>query len=299
MRDKLLVWFQAARPFTLSASVTPVLVGSALAFREGQFSFLLFVLVMAASLLVQAGANLVDEFSDDARPESNHKLPAFYKVIARGLLSRRAVKLGAAVCFGVATIIGLYLIFVAGWPILVISITSAAVAYFYAGGSKPLGAIGLGHIMVFIFMGPVMVLGTYYVQTQAFATEVILLSIPVGCTVTAILVANDLRDIDEDKAAGKMTPVTRFGRRFGQWEWTLLVTIPFLIVIALVVTKGKGFLSLLTLLAIFQMMRTARVIWQATVRTEIAPALPGSTKLHGLFGLLLSAGVALSRYTTL
>lgn len=296
MRDKLLVWYQAARPFTLSASVTPVLVGSALAFRQGQFRFLIFVLVLMASLLVQAGANLVDEFSDDARPEGNNKLPAPYKVIALGLLSRRAVKLGAAVCFGMATIIGLYLIIITGWPLLVVCLASAAVAYFYAAGPKPLGSIGLGHILVFLFMGPVMALGSYYVQTQTFVTEVMWLSIAVGCTVTAILVANDLRDIDEDKAAGKVTPVTRFDRRFGQWEWTLLVTAPFLIVIALMVTQGKGILNLLSLLALFQLVRTSRVIWQAKVRTEMAKALPGSSRLHGQFGLLLSAGVVLSRF---
>lgn len=296
VRDKLFVWYRAARPFTLSASIIPILVGSALAFRQGQFSLFLALLVLVASLLVQAGANMVDEFSDHARPEGNNKLLAPYKVIALGLLSSRAVKLGAAVYFGIATVIGLYLVSISGWLLLVICLTSAAVAYFHAAGPKPLGSIGLGHLLVFLFMGPVMVLGAFYVQTQTFTTEVLWFSIPIGCTVTAILVANDLRDTEEDNAAGKITPVTLFGRQFGQWEWTLLVTASFLIVIVLTVTEGKGILNLLSLLALFQAVRASRMIWRARVRTELAPALPASSKLHGQFGLLLSLGVVLSRF---
>ena len=216
MRDKLLVWYRAARPFTLSASIIPVLVGSSLAYREGRFSLLLFVLALAASLLVQAGANMVDEFSDHARPEGSGKLLAPYKVIALGLLSSKAVKWGAAVCFGVATIVGIYFISVAGWPILAMCLASAAVAYFYSAGPKPLGSIGLGHPLVFFFMGPVMVVGAYYVQTQTFTLEALWLSLPIGCTVTAILIANDLRDMEEDSSVAKITPVTRFGRLFGK-----------------------------------------------------------------------------------
>ncbi len=299
VRDKLLIWYRASRPFTLSASIIPVLVGSTLAFRQGQFSLPLSLLMMVASLLVQVGVNMVDEFSDHARPERNNKLLAPYKVIALGLLSSRAVKLGAVVCFGIATVIGLYLISITGWPLSVICLASVAVAYFYAAGPRPLGSIGLGHLLVFVFMGPVMVLGSYYVQTQTFTTEVFWFSIPIGCTVTAILVANDLRDMEEDHAAGKITPVTLFGRRSGRWEWTLLVTASFLIVVVLTVTGGKGVSNLLSLLALFQVIRASRVIWHAKVRTELALALPASSKLHGQFGFLLSAGVGLGRFVSL
>jgi len=293
---KLRVWYRASRPFTLSASIVPVLVGSALAFREGQFSLGLFALVLLASLLVQITANLVDEYSDHARPEGNEKLLAPYKVIALGLLSSRAVKWGAAVCFGTATVIALFLISVAGWPVLAICLAAAAVAYFYSAGPRPLGTIGLGHPLVFLFMGSVMVLGTYYVQTRTFTVGALWFSLPVACTVTAILVANDLRDLEEDNAAGKITPVTLFGRRFGRWEWTLLVVAAFLAVIALAVAGGQLPMALLSLLALPQAVSALRAVWHGQERSELALALRASARLHGLLGLLLAIGVALGRF---
>ncbi len=296
---KLGVWYRASRPFTLSAAIIPVLVGSALAFRQGQFSPLLFGLVVVASLLVQVGANLVDEYSDHARPGGNTKLIAPYKVIALGLLSSRAVKWGAAVCFSTAIVIGLYLISIAGWPVLVICLTSLLVAYFHAAGPRPLGSTGLGHPLVFLFMGPVMVLGAYYVQTGTFTSEALWLSLPVACTVTAILVANDLRDMEEDNAAGKITPVTLFGRLFGRCEWTLLVMASLLIVIILAVTVGKSPLYLLSLLALLPAVRASRAVWHGRERSELALALRASAGLHGQLGLLLSVGVVLSRFILL
>jgi 1,4-dihydroxy-2-naphthoate octaprenyltransferase len=128
------VWFLAARPFTLPASVVPILVGSALAFRHDEASLLRFVLALLGSLLVQAGVNFVDEYSDHDRPAGAHKHLAPYKVLARGELTPRAVRAGTIVVFGVATLIGIYFIAVAGWVILAVCLASVAVAYFYAGG---------------------------------------------------------------------------------------------------------------------------------------------------------------------
>ena len=197
-RTYLHIWFRASRPYTLSASIVPVLVGSALAFQERQAGLLLFALVLTGSTLVQVGTNLVDEYADHVRPEATKKFLAPHKVIALGLLSAQSVKLGALVSLGIATAIGLYLVVVTGWPILAICLASIGVAYFYAGGPKPLGTLALGGPLVFLFMGPIMVMGTYYVHTTDITLAVLLLSIPVGCMVTAILVANDLRDLEED-----------------------------------------------------------------------------------------------------
>ncbi|MBI4267125.1 MAG: 1,4-dihydroxy-2-naphthoate octaprenyltransferase [Chloroflexi bacterium] len=297
--DKLRVWYRASRPFTLSAALTPVLVGSALAFKEGNFSPGRFILVLLGSLLVQVAANLVDEYSDHSRPEGNHKLLAPYKVIALGLLSANAVKRGALACLGAAAGIGAYLITVAGWPILAICLVSGGVTYFYSAGPRPLGAVGLGHPLVFLFMGPVMVFGAYYVQAQVFTLQALWVSLPVGCTVTAILVANDLRDYEEDRSAGKTTPVTLLGRDFGQWEWTLLVLTAFVVVTGLAVLKITSPLALAALLALPQAVRARRRVWHGRERPELALALRASARLHGYLGILLAAGVALDRFVTL
>lgn len=287
--NKIHIWFRASRPFTFSGAIVPVLVGTSPAFREGW----LFLLVLVACLLVQIATNLVDEYSDHGRPEGQGKLLAPYKVIALGLLSAGAVKRGAAVCFGIATIIGIYLIIRTGWPILALCAAGIVVAYFYSAGRLSLGKLGLGQPLVFLFMGPVMVMGSYYVQTQSFTLESLWLSLPVACTVTAILAANDLRDYEEDKAAGKRTPVTMLGRRFGRREWLGLVVAAYLIIFGLVVTGSLGIMGLLPLLALPQAVRTFRLVWQGSDRAQLAPALPATAIFHGLFGFLLAAGISL------
>ncbi len=290
------VWYRASRPFTLPASVVPVLVGSALAFREGQADAGLFVLVLVASLLVQVGANLVDEYSDHGRVEEGSKMIAPYKVIALGLLSERAVKLGALTSFGLATLAGLYIVAVTGWPILAVSLASLAAAYLYAGGPKPLGAYAIGQPMVFVFMGLIMVMGTYYVHTQALTVESLLLAAAVGCTVTAILVANDLRDREEDMGAGKSTPVTLWGRPFGRLFWTVLVAAGFALPVALAIFGGMGLLLLLPFLALPRAYQAWRTLRHGNDRPAFLTGLRQSASFHWWYGVLLALGVGLGRF---
>ena len=289
-------WYRASRPFTLPASVVPVLVGSALAFQEGRASLHLFFLVLVASLLVQIATNLVDEYADHARPGAKRKHSAPYKVISLGLLSAGAVKRGAVVCFGVATAIGLYLVFIASWPILVISLASLAVAYAYAAGPYPLGSLGIGQVLVFIFMGPVMVMGAYYVHTQAVTLEGLVVSIPVACIVTAILVANDLRDVEEDRASGKVTPVTLMGRNRAVWFWLSLVLVAYVVVAGLAVVGDLSLAPLLAFLSLPMSARAFRSLWHQEERVLLARGLRYSATQHMWFGVLLALGVAVGRF---
>ena len=289
-------WYLASRPFTLTASVAPVLVGSALAFSEEAASPLMFVLVLTASLLVQVGANLVDEYSDHARPECSQKVMAPYKVIALGLLSASAVKRGAVASFAVATAIGLYIVLVTGWPVLAISLASLAVAYLYAGGPRPLGTYAIGEPLVFVFMGLIMVMGTYYVHTQTVTVAALLLSIGVGCMVTAILVANNLRDLEEDAAAGKRTLVTLWGRGFGRWLWASLVVAGIAIPVGLALTGSMGLLLLLPLLALPNAVQAQRTLWRGKDRVSLLVGLRQSARLHWRYGVLLAVGVGLARF---
>lgn len=296
VRGKLDAWYRASRPFTLPASVVPVLVGSALAFREGQASLGLFALMLIASLLVQVGANLVDEYSDHGRVEEGGKIIAPYKVISLGLLSVRAVKLGALTSFGLASIAGLYIVAVTGWPILVVSLASLAAAYLYAGGPKPLGAYALGQPMVFVFMGLVMVMGTYYVHAHTLTVESLLLAVGVGCTTTAILVANDLRDMEEDLSSGKSTPVTLWGRPFGRLLWTALVAVGFVLPATLAVFGGMGILLLLPFIALLKAYQAWRTLRYGNDRPALLTGLRQSASFHWWYGVLLALGVGLGRF---
>jgi 1,4-dihydroxy-2-naphthoate octaprenyltransferase len=293
---KITAWFWAIRPFTISAAVVPVLVGSALAFYEGIFHMLRFILVLIACFFVQVTTNLVDEYSDHARPEGGQKILAPYKVIARGLLTSKEIKRGALVCFSIAAAIGIYLIYVSGLPILFMCLASAMVAYFYSAGPRPLGKLGLGQPLVFIFMGIVMVVGSYYVQTRYFTPDIFLISLPVGFTVTAILAANDIRDMEEDKAGGKNTVVTVFGRGFAWWEYLFLLSAAFFIVIILASIGRLELTSLMVLLALPQGVITLRTLRKGQSRLELAPGVPATSRLHLYFGLLLTFGILLGRF---
>jgi 1,4-dihydroxy-2-naphthoate octaprenyltransferase len=296
MFGKLKVWYLAVRPHTLSAAVVPVLVGLALVLTDGTIDILLAVLTLIACLLVQMATNLVDEYSDHDRPEGKLKMVAPYKVIALGLLSRKAVKMGAIVCLGIAFLIGVYIVLVTGWPILLICLVSVIAVYFYSAGPRPLGSMGLGQPIVFMLMGPAIVLGTYYVQMQVFTMDAFLVSLALGCTVTAIMAANDIRDIEEDRVAGKNTIGTAFGLRVALWEYILLIVAAFIIVIALVAAGKIHLLSLISLLAIIQAIIAVRHIWNRQSRQEIASGLRATSALHWYFGLLLAIGIGVGSF---
>ena len=295
MAPVLRSWLRAIRPFTLPASIVPVLVGTALAFRDGSFKSWRFVLTLLGSMLVQVGTNLVDEYIDHEKAGSQGKLLAPYKVIALGLLSPQAVRAGAVLSFGMATVIGLYLVLVTNWALLLFCAASLLVAYTYSAGPIPLGNVGLGQPLVFIFMGLLMVMATYYVQTATVTRQALLAAWPVACLVTAILVVNDLRDIEEDRQTGKITPVSRFGVGFGLGTFLLLVGGAYLSVLLWVLVQPALYPVLLVLLALPQTYSVIRLIRSGETRATLNQALRGSAQLHLHFGVLLALGLVISR----
>jgi 1,4-dihydroxy-2-naphthoate octaprenyltransferase len=219
-----------------------------------------------------------------------------YKVIALGLLSPQAVRVGAVLSFGVATLIGLYLVLVTSWALLFFCAASLLVAYSYSAGPLPLGNVGFGQPLVFIFMGLLMVMATYYVQTTTITRQALLAALPVACLVTGILVVNDLRDIDEDRQLGKITPVSRFGAEFGLLAFLLLVAGAYGSVLFWVTARPALFPLLLVLLALPKAGSTMRLIRAGDSRATLNQALRRSAQLHLQFGVLLALGLVISRY---
>ena len=296
MREALGIWFQAVRPFTLSAAVVPVLVGSTLAAETGTFHAFLFILVLIGSVLVQCGTNLTDEYADHDNDAARHKVQAPYKVIARGLLTPGAVLRGALACFGLAALIGVFLVTRTGWPLAVVCLASVGVAYCYSAGPLPLGNVALGEPLVFIFMGPVMVLGSFYVQTQTVSWTAAWLSLPVACLVTDILIANNLRDAEEDSLSGKTTLVHLWGRQPVAVLYCALLLTAFASVAALVLTGLGSWIWLATFLSLPQAIGTARNVTRSKERAGLHQALRGTAQLHLRFGLLLSAALVLGPF---
>lgn len=288
------IWYRAIRPFSLSAALVPVIVGSTLATQYGVFDWFLFVLVLLGSLLVQCGTNLTDEYADH-RPGRGiaHKVQAPYKVIALGLLTPAAVRRGAMTCFGVAALIGVYLVVRTHWPLALLCLASVGVAYGYSAGPLPLGHLGLGEPLVFVFMGPVMVLGSFYVQTQMLSWAAVWLSLPVACLVTAILVANNLRDAEEDRHSDKRTLVALWGHLTVARLFCLLVlvafgTLPILVLWGMMPWVG----SLPFLVLLPQSWRLTNLVRHGTERAVLHQALRGTAQLHLRFGLLLALAVS-------
>lgn len=291
-------WFRAVRPFSLSAAIVPVLVGTAVAWKQGDIDILLFLLTLFGSVLIQIGTNLSDEYSDHTRGSYKSKFPAPHKVILWGLLTPRSVNLGAYICFGMAGLIGLYLVSVVGWPILALGVASIAAGYFYSAGRLPLGNLGLGEPLVFIFMGVLAVVATYFIQAREVSMDALLFSLPVGFLVTAILVANNLRDVKEDSEAGKVTSATHLGERAATLIYSALVSGAFLF-IAIISAWGLGTpFFLVSLLSLPQGISLMRRVWREKERPSLNIAVRGTAILHLQFGLLMSAGVLAAKYFT-
>src|SRR5690606_5683592 len=208
--------------------------------------------------------------------------------IQRGLISPTAILWFGLVLFAVATAIGMLIVVRVGWPILLFAIPSLLAAYLYTGGPKPLGYVALGEATVFIFMGPVIVVGAYYVQAQSISWEALALSIPVGLLVTAILQANNIRDIRDDSDAGKRTLATYIGHRWARREYVALVAGAY-IAVALVALGGLLPAGLLIVfLTIPRAIELVRIVMPRQDVSTLNPALRKTAGLHLQFGALMS-----------
>jgi len=289
----LRTWILAARPRTLSAAVVPVLVGTALAVERNAFRALPAIAALVGAIAIQIGTNFANDYSDAVRgTDSERRGPT--RVTQAGLVTERAMRAAIAIAFGVSVLCGVYLVGVGGWPILVLGILSIVSGLAYTGGPYPFGYHGLGEVFVLAFFGLGAVAGTYYVQAGHLILPAILLSAPVGLFSVAILVANNLRDIETDRRAGKMTLAARFGHRFGAAEYAAALLLAYLTPAALAIARALPAGSLLCLLSLPLAIPLLRIAHRADATlAEHLRLLAGTSRLFLVFGLLLGAGLLL------
>ncbi|MDQ6750797.1 MAG: 1,4-dihydroxy-2-naphthoate polyprenyltransferase [Actinomycetota bacterium] len=206
----------AARPRTLPAAVAPVLVGTALACQQGTFHPLTFAAALVGAVFIQVGTNLSNDYSDARRGADTEDRLGPVRVTAGGLVPPRQVLIATYASFGVAVLVGAYLIAVAGPELLLIGAASILAGVLYTGGPRPYGYEGLGELFVFLFFGVVAVTGSYFVQRQQLPWEAFALAVPVGLLAAAILLVNNIRDRETDRRAGKRTLAVRLGPRPGR-----------------------------------------------------------------------------------
>ncbi len=288
----LRLWLLAARPRTLPAAIAPVLVGTALAGSEDTVRALPFVAALLGSVFIQIGTNLSNDYSDARRGADTEDRLGPVRVTAGGLMPPRRVLVGTYVAFGVAVAAGLYLAASSGWELLVVGAASILAGVLYTGGPRPYGYEGLGELFVFLFFGVVAVAGSYFVQTEGLRWEAIALGVPVGLLAAAILVVNNVRDIDTDRRAGKRTLAVKLGRERARSLFTAMVVLAFAIPVALVPA-----LSAWLLLPLAALPLAPPLIRTVSTRTD-GPALNGALaatgRLLAVYSLLLAGGALLS-----
>ncbi|MGI8632717.1 MAG: 1,4-dihydroxy-2-naphthoate polyprenyltransferase [Solirubrobacterales bacterium] len=312
----LRLWAMAARPRTLHAAVAPVLVGTAAAIWAGtvtpevgmpdavtgdffEVSYPTvhvgaFLAALLGSIFIQIGTNLANDYSDARRGADTAERLGPVRVTASGLVAPQRVLVAVWIAFAMAVAAGLFLVITVGWEILVVGIASIAAGVLYTGGPKPYGYAGLGEFFVFVFFGLVAVNGSYYVQTEQLDALAFGLSIPVGLLATAILVANNIRDIDTDRRAGKRTLAVRMGRRLtGQLYVTLLV-VPFVVLPSILLMADGPAWGLLAILAAPLAISPARTVLGRTDGPALNGALAATGALLGVFSLLLTVGLLIA-----
>jgi 1,4-dihydroxy-2-naphthoate polyprenyltransferase len=286
------IWLMAARPKTLPAAVAPVLVGTALAATGGTFKVLSFLAALLGALFIQVGTNLSNDYSDARRGADTEDRLGPVRVTAGGLMPPRRVLVGTYVAFGVAVAAGLYLAAVAGWELLVVGAASILAGVLYTGGPRPYGYEGLGELFVFLFFGVVAVAGSYFVQAEDLRWEAVALGVPVGLLAAAILVVNNVRDIDTDRRAGKRTLAVKLGRERARVLFVAMVVLAFVIPVLLVPA-----LSAWLLLPLAALPLVPPLVGTVRTRTD-GPALNGALaatgRLLAVYSLLLAGGVLLS-----
>ncbi len=299
-RNHLGVWFQATRPFSLTASVLPVVIGAVLAAAaEGPVSWPLFPLIVACSLLFHIGTNMVSDYFDYRRGVDRDETYGGSRVLVEGLLTPKQLLAAGVILFAIGFSLGLLLVAVRGWPIFILGVIGLLGGWFYTGGPVAYKYVALGDLLVFILMGPLMVIGSYLALTGGFSLTVLYASLPVGCLVAAILHANNLRDISDDTRANIKTMAMVLGVPAAKAIYVGLVAGAYLVVLVMVLAKLVTPLALAVGITLPLALRNVKAVLASVPGKPESIAMGDvmSAQLHlafcALFGIAILVGTFL------
>ncbi len=286
-------WVLAARPKTLIAAAAPVAVGTGLAANHDVLSWMPAIAALVGALLIQIGTNFANDYYDFVRGGDTEERVGPVRVTQAGILRPNAVKRGMVVVLAAAMLVGVYLVTVGGWPIVLIGLASVACAVLYTGGPFPLAYHGLGDVFVFVFFGLIAVGGTYYVQGLTWPPDALLAGVGLGALSTAILVVNNLRDIDTDERAGKRTLAVRVGSTGTKVQYVLLLAVAAVVPVVGVRMFSWPPWALLSLAVVPLAVTPIRTVLVYADPRELIPALGATARVVALYGGLLALGLAL------
>jgi 1,4-dihydroxy-2-naphthoate polyprenyltransferase len=280
-------WVAGARPRTLPAAVVPVLVGTAVAASQGGVVWWRAVFALVVSVAIQVGTNYANDYADGVRGTDDHRVGPV-RLVASGLASPAAVKRAAFAAFGVAGVFGLALALAAGPQLILVGAACLAAGWFYTGGSRPYGYVGLGEVAVFVFFGVVATVGSAYVHTETVTGLAVLASIPVGLLATALLVVNNLRDIPTDAAAGKRTLAVRLGDHATRMLYVACLAGALVLVPPLAVARPYAMAAAAAVLAA---RRPVRAVLSGAAGPDLVAVLVDTGKVQLVYGALLALGI--------
>ncbi len=300
-------WVMAARPQTLPAAAAPIIVGVGLAVHEGVFAPIPALMAFVGAALIQVGTNFANDYYDAKKGADTDDRDGFTRVTQSGLIEPRQVKLATIITFGLAILVGTYLVYVGGLPILVIGLVSVFCGWAYTGGPYPLGYHGLGDLFVFVFFGVVAVMGTFYVQAAAVLAEPLAMSISDGTVTTtafvaslsvaaistAMIVVNNVRDRETDRETGKHTLAVRLGYGWSRVEFVALLLLAYAVPLWFWLGAGFELMVLLPLVTIPYAAMITRTMLNRTDGAALNPALEDTGKLLTIFSILFAAGLVL------
>lgn len=289
--QKVNIWIQAARPQTLAAAFVPVLIGIALAIRNNLFAPVPSLVALTCAFLIQIGTNFANDYFDFVKGADTEQRIGFERATAKGLVSSRQMLMATVITMGLAFVLGLYLVWHAGWIILLIGVLALIFGILYTGGPYPLGYNGLGDLFVFIFFGIVAVMGTYYVNALEWSMASFWASLSVGALSTNILVVNNLRDIEQDRPAGKNTIGVLFGENALRWEYVIMLFIAFAIPLHFYYRLDYNWIVLVPLISIPVTGSLLKQVWSEEDKSKLNTTLERTARFMVLFGLLFSIGI--------
>ena len=286
------VWWLAIRPNTLPAAIAPGVAGLGAAVSGGAIAWGPAVGCLAVALLLQVAANLANDLADFRSGADAADRMGPLRVAAGGLVTPRSLAVATAVVVACAGLVGLYLVSVGGIVLLVVGVLAIVAALLYTGGPWPYGYHGLGEVFVFVFFGLVAVGGTVYLQSGAVCPLAVLVAVAMGCLATAILVVNNLRDLDSDRRAGKRTLAVILGPRFARLEYAALLVLAAAMPVAAWVAGLSGPAALLALLAAPLAFPLLRTVFDDGDPRRLNPVLKGTARLELVVAVLLAVGLA-------
>ncbi|NQV50118.1 MAG: 1,4-dihydroxy-2-naphthoate polyprenyltransferase [Candidatus Marinimicrobia bacterium] len=285
-RPSLSLWIQAARPWTLGVAISPVLLGTVIALTEGGIRPFAGLAALFGAIFIQIGTNLANDYFDFKKGADSTSRIGPQRVTQAGLILPQTVRNGFLICFGLAFLLGIYLVYLGGWPIVTIGLISLVLGIIYTGGPFPLAYHGLAELPAFLFFGPIACATTTYVQTGTWNDFAIIAGASAGFFSLALLSINNLRDYQEDRKVGKQTLIAIFGRGFGVFEYSFSILAATLFPLILMFVAGGHSMVGIVSLTVFMALHAIRITHKHKEPKELLAVLKMTAKLQAIFTLI-------------